>query len=179
MIELFQYRDGGFYSTETAHVNLLARMKSLNDGAEPSGNAMAARVLMRLGRLLDRDSYRRDAEGVLEAAAAGMRDMPRTHLFMLCALDFQLNPGPEIVVAGRKDKSDTRSLWGAVSGRFLPNSVMAVTDPTDPSETESARGIPLLADKTLIDGKAAIYVCKNYECRRPLTNPAGLRELLP
>ena len=179
MIERFQDRNGGFYFTETAHVNLLARMKNLNDSAEPSGNAVAARVLMRLGRLLDRDSYRRDAEGVMEAAAAGMRDMPRTHLFILCALDFQLNPGPEIVVAGRKDKSDTRSLWGAVSGRFLPNSVMAVTDPTDPSETESARGIPLLADKTLIDGKAAIYVCKNYACRRPLTNPAGLRELLP
>jgi hypothetical protein len=178
-IELFQDGDGGFYSTETAHVNLLTRMKSLNDGAEPSGNAIVARVSMRLGRLLDRDSYRRVAESVLEAAAMGMRDTPRAYLFMLCALDFQLNPGPEIVVAGRKGQSDTRSLWGAVSGRFLPNSVMAVTDPTDPSEAERASGISLLADKTLIDGKAAIYICENYACRKPLTSPARLRELLP
>jgi uncharacterized protein YyaL (SSP411 family) len=179
MIELFQDRNGGFYFTETAHVNLLVRMKSLNDSAEPSGNAIAARVFMRLGRLLDRDFYRRNAEGVLEAAAAGMRDMPQARLFMLCALDFRLNPGPEIVVVGRRDKSDTRSLWGAVSGRFLPNSVMAVTDPTDPAEAERARDIPLLADKTLIDGKATLYICENYACRRPLTNSAGLRELLP
>ena len=46
---------------------------------------------------------------------------------------------------------------------------MTVTAPA------GASSIPLLADRTLVDGAPAAYVCEHYACRLPVTTPDALR----
>ena len=50
---------------------------------------------------------------------------------------------------------------------FDPNAVVAFGP---------AEGVPLLEGKTLVDGKAAVYVCERFACQAPVTDPALLAD---
>jgi uncharacterized protein len=92
---------------------------------------------------------------------------------LLCALDFYLNPGHEIAIVGDPAEDDTRALLAEVRRRFLPNDVLALCRPGD---EEAARSTPLLAGRNQVDGHAAAYVCRDYACRLPVTDPLALAE---
>jgi uncharacterized protein YyaL (SSP411 family) len=76
---------GGFFFTSAAHQNLLLRTKPFYDNPLPSGNAAAARALLRLSKLLDDPRRFRKAEQLLALATGAMRIQPRAHLGLLCA----------------------------------------------------------------------------------------------
>ena len=52
-------------------------------------------------------------------------------------------------------------------GAVSPGLVVAVGEPDTP-------GVPLLADRPLVDGGAAAYVCRGFVCDRPVTTPENL-----
>ncbi|MCC6143485.1 MAG: thioredoxin domain-containing protein [Candidatus Hydrogenedentes bacterium] len=167
---------GNFFYTSGAHPNLIVRTKPAYDGAEPSGNSIAALALQRLAVLRDRAEYREKARRILEAASAHMKQAPQGFLRMLCALDFYLHPPQEIAIIGGKEAEDTRQLVHAIFAHFVPNKVVAAAVPGKVEET--AKDVPLLAGKVAVDGKATAYVCKNFTCDAPVTNPEALVEKL-
>ena len=158
---------GGFFQTSAAHANLPVRTKPLVDGAVPSGNATAARVLLRLSRFLDNAEYSGKAERVLESIAGSLRSQPLAHLNVLLAADLDLRPGRQIAIAGRRDGEDTRELLAVVHGRFLPDKVLALAEPgVDPRSVDPV--IPWLSAKPMPSGRAAAYVCEGFTCREPV-----------
>ncbi|MEZ4582100.1 MAG: hypothetical protein R3A10_10770 [Caldilineaceae bacterium] len=91
---------------------------------------------------------------------------------MLCALDMLLAPWRgeiAIVGAGRRV---TQALLRTVQRRYLPNTVLAL------AASDAASDLPLLAGRTLVDGKPAAYVRENYACNLPVTTPEELAALL-
>ena len=60
-----------------------------------------------------------------------------------------------------------------VGRQYMPNLVQAIADPADQDN-----GLPLVRGKQLLDGRAALYVCRNYSCQSPITDPDQVRELL-
>ncbi|MCX7007787.1 MAG: thioredoxin domain-containing protein [Kiritimatiellaeota bacterium] len=170
---------GGLFFTSSAHTDLLARTKPGFDGQEPSANAAAARVLWRLGRILDNADFAREAERILQAFAPAMQQQPRGFLGMLAVLDDVYNPGPEIAILGASDAPATCALWREVDTRYLPGSVLIGTDPARANATELAKKIPLLAERTLLDNQPTAYVCRRRACQKPVTQPEELRALLP
>ncbi len=161
---------GGFFSTGAEHVNLLTRTKPTYDGAEPSGNTMAATALLRLAKLRDEKSYQDKALTVLRINAANMASAPRGYMKMICAVDFVVNAPKEIAFAGAAEGEDTRALMNALHARFVPNKVVAFYDSAK-ADADLGTRIPLLKDKTPVNGKAAAYVCKDYACQLPATTP--------
>ncbi len=170
---------GGLFLTSHAHTDLLARTKPAFDGQEPAPNAAAARVLWRLGRLLDNTDYAHEAERILQAFAPMMQQMPRGFLGMLSVLDDFYNPGPEIAIVGAPDAPATRALWAEVHRRYLPGSVLVGIDPAQANAAELAQKIPLLAGRIRRDQRPTAYVCRNYSCQNPVTLPEELQRLLP
>ena len=170
---------GGLFLTSKAHTELLARTKPAFDGQEPAPNAAAARVLWRLGRVLDRADYMREAERILQAFAPAMQQMPRGFLGMLAVVDDFYNPGPEIAIVGAPEAPATRALWHEVYRHYLPGSVLAGFDPAQTNLAELAKKIPLLAGRTQLDQHPTAYVCRNYSCQNPVTTPEALHALLP
>lgn len=175
---LTQFRDPagpGFFQTANDHEQLIARRKDFIDSAVPAGNSLTAELLLRLARLLGRSAYVNDATGIFSLMADGMREQPAAFGRLLCALDLYLNPGYEIAIIGDPTELDTRRLVAEVHRRILPNSVVALAAPGD----EAARAfVPLLAGRGLVGGKAAAYVCRNYACNLPVTDPAALAQQL-
>jgi uncharacterized protein YyaL (SSP411 family) len=93
----------------------------------------------------------------------------------LGALDFHLGPVTEVAIVGRPGEADTAALLEQVTGRYLPNSVVALAAPDDAAAAER---VPLLRDRPQLDGKATAYVCEHFVCQRPVTDPAALAEQL-
>jgi uncharacterized protein YyaL (SSP411 family) len=172
IVERFADGDaGGFFQTATDHEELIARRKDFVDSAVPSGNSLAAELLLRLGKLLDRSDDADRAAATIRLMADAMGQQPLAFGRMLGALDFALSPGQEIAIIGDPAAPDTRALLAEVWRRYLPNSVLACAAPTDEA---ALAAVPLLANRGQIDGAATAYVCQNYVCKLPVNEPSAL-----
>ena len=159
-IELFADDEhGGFFLAPLDGEELVARTKDLDDNPLPSGNTMLAHVLLRLARIWGDDELERRAVGVLRLVA--LTRAPTAFGWALCALDLYLSPPRELAIVGGVHSPVAR----AALAPFRPSTVVAV----GPAES-----IPLLAGKTLVDGKPAVYVCERFACQAPVTDPKEL-----
>ncbi len=174
--ELFWDAEGGvFYDTAADHEELVTRPRDVYDNASPSGNSVAVDVLLRLSVLLEREDYRERAEAVLEDLSGAIARIPGAFGRLLSALDFHLSTPYEVALIGGPDAPDTKTLLNAVYSAYLPNKVVAGRAEDD---EEAARLVPLLADRPMREGKATAYVCVNYACQRPTTDPEELKRQL-
>jgi uncharacterized protein YyaL (SSP411 family) len=164
--------NGGFFSTQAGDNNLILRMKDDYDGAEPSGNSIAASVLVRLARITDREALRRSAERALAAMGSRMSATPTGVPQAMVALMEYLAPPRQIVIAG-----ESPAMLRAVRQRFLPYvSVMRID--SDGARELLSQHMPALGEMRPVDGKPAAYVCENFVCRLPVTEVAELEQLL-
>ena len=79
-------RIGGFYYTSSDHEKLFARAKDQYDAAQPAGNSVAARNLVRLWAKTGEASYKEQAEKTLKAFAGSMKTAPTSLTTMAEAL---------------------------------------------------------------------------------------------
>jgi uncharacterized protein YyaL (SSP411 family) len=98
-----------------------------------------------------------------------VRRYPQGFGRILAALEFYFNPTREIVLLGASDE-----LKNEIWREYLPNKVVVLAEDAD----DSAEFIPLLRERTLLDGRPTAYVCENFACRRPVTSAEDLREQL-
>jgi uncharacterized protein YyaL (SSP411 family) len=162
--------NGGFFATSTDHETLIQRPKDWDDNATPSGNSVALDVLLRLAVLTGEDSYRESAARVLRRLGSTLEKHPYSFARCLSALDFYLAETKEIAILGERDSELTRELLHAVYSIFLPNKIVVQADtPATASAT-----IPLLAQRSLIDGRSTAYVCSNFTCKQPVTSAEAL-----
>ncbi len=166
---------GGFFQTAVDAEALVVRPKELYDNATPSGNSAAAEVLLRLAGLTGDARYEGAAEGALRLVRDPMGRAPTAFGHALSALDRFVGPGREVAIVGDPGTPATRALIDEVTGRFLPNVSLTVARPDDAAATEL---VPLLRDRTLVDGRPAAYVCERFACRLPVTEPEALAAAL-
>jgi len=154
--------NGGFYFTDIGHEALITRTKDYFDNATPSGNSVAADVLVRLGALLGRNDLTDMARRLFESTGALLAQYPSGFGRLLEAIDFYLGPSKEVavVVSGVSGK-DADSFIAAYRKRYLPRTVIAA------GETGT---VALLRDRAAMGGKSTAYVCENMTCQRPVTD---------
>ena len=169
----FAAAEGGFYSTAADHETLILRHREGHDGATPGANATAAQVLVRLSHHLDRADLRDQAVGALRAWGKAIARQPRAFAKSLLAVDLLLEGPIELAFVGPEGRPDFEALRREAGRHFLPNRVIAHHDPQ-----AGASPHPLLAGKGLVDGQAALYVCRNYACQKPITAPAEVQAAL-
>jgi uncharacterized protein len=156
---------GGFFATADDHEALVARRKELEDNPIPAGASAAAFGLLRLAALTGEHRYEEAALGQLNLLHAIAPQHPTAFGHLLQALDFHLAPVKEVAIVG----PDAEPLERVVRREFRPHIVVA-GGPAD--------GVPLLAGRDPVDGRAAAYVCERFACLRPVTEPDELAALL-
>jgi hypothetical protein len=167
---------GGFYQTADDGERLIVRPKDLYDNAVPGGNSAAADVLLRMTLLTGDTGYERAAAGALRLVRDAMMKAPSAFGHALCALDTYLGPSSEVAIVGTPGDPETHALVREVAAnRFLPRTVLAIAAPDD---QEAADAIALLADRPQRDGRPTAYVCRNFVCDLPVTEPADLATAL-
>jgi uncharacterized protein len=156
MLRLFATPAGGLYSVGSDAEQLPVRMQSAVDGVTPSGLAVAALNLLRLGAIADDAVLTAAGERILRSQMGSVAAQPTSYLFSLCALDFLHGPPLEITLNGGTAPERATILRG-VAQRFLPHLVLR-------------RGE--------VSGPLQINVCAEGSCRPPLADRAGLEALL-
>jgi uncharacterized protein len=167
LISDFGDADGAFFATAKDHEALVARPREGHDGAIPNANAVAARALSRIGRHLERPELVTRARAAIDAHGGLVQRAPRAFATSLAVIDFLEAKPSELALIGVPGAADRTALEHAIAKHYLPNHLVGHADPNQPS------ALPLLAGKSLVDGRAALYVCRDFACQAPITDPAA------
>jgi uncharacterized protein YyaL (SSP411 family) len=160
---------GGFFSTASDHERLVARRKDLEDTPIPSGNASMAFGLLRLAALTGEHEYERQALGALRLLHEIAPRHPVAFGHLLQAIDFYTARVREVALVGE----DLAPLARVVRSAFRPHVVVAGGPGHD-----GDRLVPLLEGRSAVNGRAAAYVCEQFACQQPVTEPEELEALL-
>ena len=172
MVADFGDPDGpGFYDTSASHETPVARPRDLHDGATPSGNSVAADVLLRLGAMTGNEDYSGRASELLRTMASTMREHPLAAGRYLGAVDFYLGPVKEVALAGDRDSPELQALLDALYGEFQPNVIAGYVDE---DRGDLAERLPFLQDRPPREGRATAYVCEHFACLPPVHDPEAL-----
>jgi len=160
--DFWDEKEGGFFTTPIRSDELPVRPKELYDGALPSINSVSLYNLLLLSRLTGDAKWEDKAHGLVRAFAGTVNAQPTGFTYFLCALDFALRPGEEIVISGRQDAADTRELLSALNLNFSPSLVTVF------KSDQNARRLADLAGYTdglqVVADKAVAHLCQNGSC---------------
>ena len=178
MQELFEDPEhGAFFTTAEGGSGLVLRMKDDYDGAEPSGNSIAALDLERLTHVTGRTELREAAERTLRALWPTMSSQPVAVPQMLVAADYFLAARREVVIAGDARDESARAFLHRLRSRFRPYTIVLLVD-SDDTRRKLLPMFPAIADMHQIDGKPTAYVCESYTCKLPTNDLSKFDELL-
>lgn len=171
MLTHFQDEEyGGFYDTSDDHEKLIQRPKDLQDNAVPSGNAMAANVLLRLSLYTGNSAYWDVAEQATSALYGAMAQYATGFGQWLQAATLILADVKEVAVVGDPAGQSTQALLATYNNTYRPYHIIALGQPHS--------AIPLLHHRTPQNNQATAYVCQQFICQTPVTTPAELATLL-
>ena len=176
MVDLFWEEDEEvFYDTGKDHEALLVRPRELFDNAIPSGSSVAAEVLLRMALLTGEEEYRRKATATLHSMGPLLSQYASGMGRWLAALDFYLHQPKEVAIVGSLESRETKALLEVVHNLYLPNKVVVGMEEDDPM---GSNPLPLLRFRTKVQGAPTAYVCENYVCQLPVTDPEDLAQQL-
>ncbi|MBI1758437.1 MAG: thioredoxin domain-containing protein [Actinobacteria bacterium] len=158
----FASDDGGFFDTADDAERLIARPADPTDNATPAGTSAAGQALLTYAALTGSTRHREAAERALASVGPLAARDPRFAGWALAAAEAAVagplqvavvGPGPDLLAAARLGTS--------------PGLVVVPGEPDAP-------GVPLLADRGLVRGLPAAYVCHGFVCDTPVTEPAAV-----
>jgi uncharacterized protein YyaL (SSP411 family) len=175
---------GGYFNSRADDPAIIARMKEDYDGAEPAPGSVAAMNLLRLETMIvggnshsHESGHRRRALQTIEALRGQWERSPQALPQLLCALELARQPPRTVVLAGDPQADDFRALAATLHERLGLRQVLLAADGGDGQHWLAAR-LPFLAEMKPLGGRATAYVCENFTCRPPVTEPAALRRML-
>ena len=173
----FDEKNGGYFSTSGKDKSVVLRMKDDNDSAEPAASSIAALNLLRLSQIADRKEWQERAQKTIAAFGPTLSHFASAMPQMLVALDFSSSKPRQIVIAGKKDAPGTKALVTEVHRHFLPKTTLFLADGAEGQKYLGEKNEAIRA-MSMVDGKPTAYVCENFTCKAPVTDPKALAELL-
>ncbi len=164
---------GGWFSTTGGDPSVLVRAREQYDGAEPSAMSVSALNTLVLANLTGERAWRDRAARAIESVGSLLASQGRSVPLMAAALTTALAPSSQVVVVGPRRRDDTRALWRRAQRGLQPFTVMM---PVEPGEEQQAmaRLLPWVGAMRMVDGRATAYVCRDFVCQAPVTDPEGL-----
>ena len=168
---------GGWFATTGDDPSVLLRVKEEYDGAEPAASSVAVENLLTLIHLRDDPDAVARVEKTLGRFGTRLGQAARAVPLMMAALVRYHAPATQIVIVGEPDAPETRALERVVAARYLPFAVRLRVSPGD-GQARLAERLPFVGALRQIDGRPTAYVCSDFTCREPVTDPARLDEQL-
>ncbi|MGW2554709.1 thioredoxin domain-containing protein [Streptomyces sp. NPDC001635] len=163
---------GALYDTAADAEKLIRRPQDPTDNATPSGWTAAAGALLSYAAQTGSEPHRTAAERALGVVKALGPRVPRFVGWGLAVAEAFLDGPREVAVVGPAlDDPATRALHRTALLGTAPGAVVAVG-------TAGSEEMPLLADRILVDGEPTAYICRNFTCDAPTTDPERLRNAL-
>ena len=164
LVEQF-YADGQF--KQSLSKNIVINSGNSMDNATPSYNFMCSLLLIRLYHYYGNKNYLEIVEASIDKAGTYINQYPYAHSTALLVQNY-LSQGPkEIVLAA---ETNDGALMDIVKQAYLPCKILA--------SSSTKMTLPILEGKKMVNGKPAIYICKNYTCKEPIIDELVLKDSL-
>jgi uncharacterized protein YyaL (SSP411 family) len=161
-----------FFDTAHDHERLITRPREVTDNATPSGTSLAVELLLRLAELYRDADLQRRATRTLETLAAPLAQHGAAFGHLLGAADLAIHGATEVAIVGDPASVEFKALTAEVARQYLPALVLAGGTAGD------GAGVAFLEDRVARDGRATGYVCRQYVCAEPTSDPRRLASLL-
>ena len=160
-LQRFAQPDGGFYSTDESGEALVKRPVDMTDNPSPSGNAMAAEALLIAGSYTGDPVHHERMASALKSSALLMDRYPSMVARHLAVLHSSFGRR-ELAIVGPEWKDLSKVYWN----RYRPEVIMAAGAVEVPT-------VPLLSGRHQ-EGKTLAYVCRDFACDLPTSDPIQL-----
>jgi uncharacterized protein YyaL (SSP411 family) len=165
---------GGFYDTADDVVDTalasMRRAQDPTDNATPSGWSAAAGALLGYAALTGSAEHRTAAEAAL-GVVARLAGHARFAGWGLAVAEALVDGPREVAVVGLPHDPATVALHRAALLGTAPGAAVVAGEP-------DTAGVPLLAGRPLVGGRPAAYVCRQFTCDAPTTEPDRLAAAL-
>ncbi len=152
-------RDVFFMTAVDQDPHLLFRMKEDQDNVEPAAASVTVMNLLRLSELSNKKEHRQLAIKVLESVGPTLRDAPRALPVMLQAMSFLLGKTAQVIIEGDVQSNEAKELLQVLHRFYVPNKIVMTRKPEE-------------------NGKAKVYLCENYSCKNPTSDPGEFEKQL-
>jgi uncharacterized protein YyaL (SSP411 family) len=169
---------GGWYATTGRDANVILRMKDDYDGAEPSATSVAVGNLLVLAHLTGDARWQDRVTRTMQGAAARIEASGRSVPMLLAGLSAWHAGMQQVVIVGEAGDAAREEMERVTGTRFLP---FAVVLPVTPGERQRRLGAlaGFVGAMQALDGRPTAYVCRDFACRAPITDPSALSVHLP
>jgi uncharacterized protein YyaL (SSP411 family) len=171
-------QSGGWFSTDGRDPTVLLRLKEDYDGAEPAASSVSSLNLLFLSHLVEDASWQERIEKTLKLFGSRLEQSGRAVPMMSAALSTYVAGVQQIVVATEREDEGLSAppLEHAVGQRYLPFALTLTV--TAENRNALAALLPLVASMHSVDGRTAVYVCRDFACRQPVTTIEALQQEL-
>ncbi|MCS0602430.1 thioredoxin domain-containing protein [Streptomyces sp. LP11] len=163
---------GALYDTASDAEQLIRRPQDPTDNATPSGWSAAAGALLSYAAHTGSEPHRTAAERALGVVTTLGPRVPRFIGWGLAVAEALLDGPREVaVVTPALDDEKAVALYRTALLGTAPGAVVAYGTP-------DGEEFPLLAGRPLVGGEPTAYVCRDFTCDAPTTDPERLRTAL-
>ena len=170
---------GGWFSTTGDDPTVLLRLKEEYDGAEPSAGSVAVWNLLTLAHLSGGDEARAHGDRVERTLrrVAPSAQVARVVPMMMAAASTYRRGVAQVIIVGVRDATATAALHRVFTACFLPGAVSLVVEP-GAHQTALAERLPWVGAMEMRDGMPTAYLCRDFACQAPVTDPEEFRAQL-
>lgn len=168
LLEAFADPEGGFFDTRHDHEQLIARPKSIQDSPTPSGNSLAAMLLLTLGAYEGTARFIEPADSALRAMALTASQHPSAFAGWLNAMDFAIGPQLQLAIAGSPSDARFNELLSRFNSEFIPNLIVAGGEPGEDDQPT------LMAERSMREDRPTAYLCQGFACQLPTSDTEEL-----
>jgi len=162
----------GFFFTADNHEKLIIRPKNNYDLSMPSGNSVAAYVLLRLYHITQNKQFLEITKKIIESQAMSAAENPFAFGYLLNVLYLYYQKPTEITIINDSNVE----LVSILRKKFLPDSIMVLVK--DEKDLAVLSKHPFFSGKEFQQNKTSVFVCKNFSCSLPLSNLSEIEKEL-
>jgi len=155
-----------FFYTNINQSDVIVRKKEVYDGAQPSGNAIMADNLYRLGLYFDKSQWKEKSVHMISSLSNAIVRYPTSFGAWACVLLESLIGINEIVIISE----ESQRILTQVLKEYIPHKIIM-------SATEGSNSFPLLSGKEKNE-ETALYLCRDYSCEKPVSSISALIDLI-
>lgn len=176
--KFYDKENGGFFMTQKAHdPHLILRVKEEIDSVIPSTNSVSAINLMRLSNFFNRNDLSDFAKQTISFFYGKLNQSPAAMPNMLVALNMMLSKPVHVIIVKDESKNGGNTLLKEVRSNYIPGKVVIQID-NDPDRIEMAKHLPFIKEMKPIGGLPTAYLCSDFSCQAPTTDPLELGRML-
>jgi len=168
----YDSKNGGFFSSTSENKFVIFRMKEDQDGAEPSANSIATLNLLRLSEMIERDDFREKAQATMHFFGRILSETGAQLPQMFLALSFFKKKSKHVILTGQLNSAEMQALRKAIYSVYEPAKVLLH------ATEQTAHLMSFLRTLPLGSQQPTAYICIDYACQLPTSEPAKAKEIL-